>query len=258
MGPQRTFLESLLRTALCLVLLPALIVAGSGLALALALLGTPTRHLNWIYLGCARLCRRVAGTRLEHDVPSGAEPAYVVVPNHESMWDPVCLVEVFRDRTLRFIVKREVMNLPVFGQALRLTGNVSVVRSRTERDVKAIRKRMDRRDRDTSILFFAEGTRSRDGALQPFKMGAFATALAYDLPILPVGIAGTFRIWPKGRLLLRPGLVVVKLGEPIPTAGLGEDDRASLRDRTHAAVVALRTSARARLREIGVEPGGVD
>jgi 1-acyl-sn-glycerol-3-phosphate acyltransferase len=253
-------LETFARTAVGLLVLPLAVGLGSALALTLALLGTPTRRLDWIYIGCARLCRWVAGTRLVIENADRLDPerAYVVVPNHESTWDPVCLVEVFRSLTLRFVAKRELMNLPVFGQGLRLTGNVSVVRTSTARDVKEIRKMMGRREPDTSILFFAEGTRSRDGAMQPFKMGAFATALGYELPILPVGIAGTYAIWPKGRLRLRRAPVVVKLGEPIPTTGLGYDDRIALRDRSYEAVARLRSAARARLRELGAEPGGVD
>jgi 1-acyl-sn-glycerol-3-phosphate acyltransferase len=89
-------------------------------------------------------------------------------------------------------------------------------------------------------------------------MGAFATALAFGLPVLPVAHAGTDAIWPKGRVRLRRGVVAVEVGEPIPTDGLGFEDRAALRDRTHAAVAVLRSRARRRLREQGCDPGGID
>lgn len=252
--------ETVARTALGLVLLPLTIVLGSAVAVLLALLGAPARRLDAIYAGCARVCRFVAGTRLLVRLSPRFDPrtAYVVVANHESMWDPVCLVEVFLPLTLRFVAKRGVLQLPVFGHALRLTGNVGVVRTNTAADVGAIQRLMDAREPGTSVLFFAEGTRSRDGALHPFKQGAFATALGYGLPILPVGIAGTYAIWPKGRLRLRRAPVAVEVGDPIATHGLGWDDRNALRERTFAAVSALRGVARARLRSAGFEPGGAD
>jgi 1-acyl-sn-glycerol-3-phosphate acyltransferase len=252
--------ETFVRTAVGVVLLPFGIGLGSALAFVLAILGAPTWRLDWIYVACARLCRLVAGTRLLVDVSPRFDPAraYVVVANHESVWDPVCLVEVLRSLTLRFVAKQEIMRLPVFGHALRVTGNVAVVRNATAHDVAEIRRTMDARAPGTSILFFAEGTRSRDGALHAFKRGAFVTALGYGLPILPVGIAGTYAIWPKGRLRLRRAPVALVVGEPIATDGLSYDDRDSLRRRTFDAVAALRTAARARLRAAGFEPGGVD
>jgi 1-acyl-sn-glycerol-3-phosphate acyltransferase len=117
---------------------------------------------------------------------------------------------------------------------------------------------MAERQAGVSLLFYAEGTRSRDGALHPFKKGPFATAIAAGLPILPVATAGTFRIWPPVTVRLRRGRAVVAIGEPIPVAGLGAEDREALRDRCFAVVRDLRRLARERLRQAGGDPGGVD
>jgi 1-acyl-sn-glycerol-3-phosphate acyltransferase len=111
---------------------------------------------------------------------------------------------------------------------------------------------------ETSMLFYAEGTRSRDGALHAFKKGAFVTAIAYGLPILPIGHAGCYRIWSPLRFGLRSGPVVVEVGQPIPVEHLAYDDREPLRDQTFEAVRELRARARKRIRELGVEPGGID
>ena len=159
---------------------------------------------------------------------------------------------------LRFVAKKEVMRIPIFGQALRITGNVRVVRTQTAGDIERIRKGMTRRAKEVSVMFFAEGTRSRDGALHPFKKGAFATAIGFGLPILPVAIAGSRPIWPKGKLRLRRGTVAIEVGEPILIDGLRIDDRTALRDRTHAVVTQLRAVARHRLRDWGFDPGGID
>jgi 1-acyl-sn-glycerol-3-phosphate acyltransferase len=89
-------------------------------------------------------------------------------------------------------------------------------------------------------------------------MGAFATALASGLPVLPIAVAGTYAIWPKGTLRLARRPVAIEVGEPISSAGLTFEDRGALRDRTHAAMGELRASARRRLRASGNEPGGID
>jgi 1-acyl-sn-glycerol-3-phosphate acyltransferase len=249
-----------IRTAFCILVLPAAIVGASLLAMLLAALGAPPRRVHVAYYGYARLCLRLGATRLEVNGLDRLKPgqAYVVVSNHESNWDLPCIAAGLYQLILRYVAKKQVMRIPIFGQALRLTGNVRVVRTETERDIERIRKGMSRRAEEVSVLFFAEGTRSRDGALHPFKKGAFATAIAFGLPILPIAIAGTRPIWPKGKVRLRRGSAALEVGDPISIDGLTLDDRTALRDQTFAAVTALRAEARRRLRSWGCDPGGID
>jgi len=253
-------IDTPLRTAVCVLVLPPALILASLLGMVLGLLGAPQRHVNIAYTGYARFCLLMGATRLEVDGLDWLKPdqAYLIVSNHESNWDLPSLAAGLSKLIVRYIAKKEVMRIPIFGQALRLTGNVRVVRTKTVRDIERIRKGMTRRAKEVSVMFFAEGTRSRDGALHPFKKGAFATAIGFGLPVLPVAIAGTRPIWPKGKLRVRRGTVAIEVGEPIPTEGLTLDDRTSLRDRTHAAVAELRARARRRLRDWGHDPGGID
>ena len=247
----------LLRTALGLLVLPAALILDSlAILLHVTLRGGSARELHRYYLWFARLCMRFGGTRLEVHGTENIEPGacYVIVVNHESTWDPPAVVAALPQLMIRFVAKRQLMRVPVLGHALRRTGNVAVVRTETLGDIRRIREAMDRRDPDVSILFFAEGTRSADGALRPFKKGAFTTALAYGLPILPVALAGTYAIMPKGTLRLEPRTVVVEVGEAIATDTLKLEDRFSLRDQTHAALVQLRTRGRRHLRDLGEDP----
>ena len=212
------------------------------------------------YTGFARFGIAVARTRLEVRGRDNVDPtqAYVVVPNHESNWDPLCIMAALPGLMIRFVAKTQIMNLPILGRALRLTGNVEVVRRRDPGDVRRLQQTMDARNPDVSMLFFAEGTRARDGSFREFKMGAFATALEAGLPILPVAVAGTYWIWPPETFWFRRGSVVVEIGRPIPTDKLGYEDRAALRDQTREAVGELRSRARERLRAQGLDPGGID
>lgn len=256
----RTTIGVQIRTAAALVVLPLLIAVLAPLGIGLALLGARAHTVHSLYVAFARAALFIGGTRLElHGRASLRRGvAYVVVSNHESGWDPLCLLAALPELTIRFVVKEAIMRTPLLGRALRVTGNVLVVRTDTVSDVRRIEDEMARREPEVSMLFFAEGTRSRDGALHPFKKGAFATALQHCLPVLPIGLAGTFRIWPKGTLRLQAGPVVVEVGQPIPVEGLGPAGREALRERSFRAVCELRAAARARLRATGVDLGGVD
>ena len=80
-----------------------------------------------------------------------------------------------------------------------------------------------------SLVVFPEGTRSRTGALLPFKLGAFVLAIASGLPVVPVVCRGTRRLMPRGgRMTVRPGAVEIIIEAPIPTTGLGYEDREAL------------------------------
>jgi 1-acyl-sn-glycerol-3-phosphate acyltransferase len=248
------------RGLFALVALPLNLMFWSTLAVLHAFVGATPRAAHRYYRGFGRSCLLIAGTHVERRGLENlkAGQAYVVVSNHESNWDPPTILASLPDLVIRFVLKSQLLMIPVFGSALRRTGNIAVQRTRTAADVKRIQEGMSDRSPDVSVLFFAEGNRSRDGSYRPFKMGAFATALDFKLPILPIAVAGTFEIWRPGSLLVRSGPIVLEIGEPIPVDGLSSEDRTALRDRTHAAIGGLRARARARLRARGVEPGGID
>ena len=142
--------------------------------------------------------------------------------------------------------------------ALRATGNVEVIRDHSATDVQNVKASFTTRDPIVSVLFYAEGTRSRDGALHEFRKGAFATAINAGLPVLPVAHAGCRRIWEPETAWLRKGTVVIEIGAPIPVEGLSFEQRDALRKQTFELVVELRNRARERLRALGEEPGGID
>jgi 1-acyl-sn-glycerol-3-phosphate acyltransferase len=256
----RESLDTWIRTAVCVLVLPAGLILYSAWAVLLALLGAPRQRIDRCYTSFSKNCLRFGGTQLVVHGTENLKPdqAYVIVPNHESNWDPVGLLVALEQLSVRFIVKRQIMQVPVFGQALRATGNVRVERSNTQLDAERIREGMAERALDVSVLFYAEGTRSRDGALHPFKMGAFVTAINSGLPVLPIGHAGSYRIWTPLSLWVRKLPMVVEIGAPIPVDALTSDNRDRLREETHKAVASLRMAARKRLREMGYDPGGID
>jgi len=90
------------------------------------------------------------------------------------------------------------------------------------------------------MVFFAEGTRSPDGALQAFKKGPFVIAIEGGVSIVPVGLVGSRRVMPRGSFRIRPGTITVRVGEPISVEGVELADRDRLCDNVRDAVTHLR------------------
>lgn len=167
----------------------------------------------------------------------------VFVCNHQSFYDVVLFFAHVRKHT-RWVAKRELFKIPVFGQTMRLAGNIPVDRdggesdrSRLSESVKAVRERV-------SVMFFPEGTRNGDGRLRPFKKGAAVFAIQAGVPIIPMAVSGTRLILPKGSVAIRWGQrAALVLGEPILTQGLTLEDRDTLTQRLEEDVARLYAEA---------------
>jgi 1-acyl-sn-glycerol-3-phosphate acyltransferase len=184
----------------------------------------------------ADLVLTVAGI---HTVSRGVEklPAgnFVLVVNHQSDFDPPVLLRHIR-RHIRFVAKRELMKVPLFGQAIQRMGNLVVDRSGGAHDRRLLAEAVEPARSRVSIVFFAEGTRSDDGTLRPFKKGAAVFAIDAQLPLVPAALAGTFSILPKRSAKVYPRPAALVIGEPIETRGMTHADRDALTARAHAAV----------------------
>ena len=145
--------DTAFRTGLCLLALPAALVLASLWVMLLVLCGAPQAWIDRTYTGFARFALWVAGTRIE---VRGLEyvrrgQAYVVVPNHESDWDPVVLMAALKQLRVRAVIKEQASRIPIFGHALLLTGNVRVERTHTPDDIRRIREAMAVRRPDVSM-----------------------------------------------------------------------------------------------------------
>jgi len=129
------------------------------------------------------------------------------------------------------------VRIPVFGWALGRTGAISIDRSNREAAVKSLRKGAGKLADGWSILIYPEGTRSPDEHVQSFKKGPFMMAVQTGISILPVTCNGAFRIMPKKSILFRPGHITVTVGDPIPTAGLTEQDVPKLMEETRSDIL---------------------
>jgi len=142
--------------------------------------------------------------------------SYIIISNHQSDYDALALALKLSIQ-FRWIAKKELRKIPLFGYALYAARNIMIDRSNRESAMASIRAGVNRLPPATSVLFFAEGTRSPDGAIHPFKKGGFITAIETGMPILPVTVNGSRRIMPKRSLVFYPGTVELVIGTPIET-----------------------------------------
>ncbi len=148
---------------------------------------------------------------------------YVFMSNHASHVDSLALA-VSIPHPLHWVFKKELSKIPVFGWVLLSLGQIMVDRRNALQARSALANAAAALGGNNSILIYAEGTRSKDGKLQPLKKGGFHIALQAGLPIVPVRVSGSHDIIPSGSLRVRPGHVVVELFDPVPTAGRSETD----------------------------------
>lgn len=140
---------------------------------------------------------------------------YVYISNHASAFDiPAVVVGIPDD--IRFVLKKELTRIPIWGWALKYGHYISIDRSRARDAIKSLDEAARRMRNGASVILFAEGTRTRDGKLQPFKRGAFTLAAKAGIPIIPVTINRTFGILPKGSLRVHPADIELVFGKPIP------------------------------------------
>lgn len=162
----------------------------------------------------------------------------VYVSNHASLVDIWVLLAVLPG-TVRFLAKRELMRIPVFGWAMASAGHIPIDRQRLHSAFGAYETAARMVREGTSAIIFGEGTRSRDGSLLPLKKGPFVLAIKAGVPVVPVYISGTWAVLPPGRITPRPGPIAIALGEPLSSTGLEEEDRDALALRCRAAMERL-------------------
>jgi 1-acyl-sn-glycerol-3-phosphate acyltransferase len=157
----------------------------------------------------------------------------VIVTNHASLIDILVLFALYRP--YKWVSKDSNFKLPFIGWNMRLNRYVPLVRGDRDSVIRMMEMCRDYLTSGSSVLIFPEGTRSKTGALQPFKDGAFQLAMETGRPILPIAVSGTARSLPKHGLILRDSMDAhVEVLDPLSPADFS--DLAALRDAAHAAI----------------------
>ncbi len=220
-----------------------LIILHSAFSASLVIICSPFDHNGVIYQKLARFHARgtlkLAGISLRVEGLSVLDPSrsYIYVSNHASLFDiPVVLAAIPHD--IRIMYKKELHYVPIFGWGLKLGRTYIAIDRRKGFDaMRSLEDAIVKLNAGASMLLFAEGTRSRDGKLQPFKRGPFNLAMKARVPVVPVTINGTYAILPKGTYRLNRGNVSVIIDPPIDVPEEnGKENEFMLRDRVHQTI----------------------
>jgi 1-acyl-sn-glycerol-3-phosphate acyltransferase len=174
----------------------------------------PLRTVTHIWVGfhhwCARLTVGVR-SRVEGEMPSGA---VLVAGKHQSMYETMEVVRLLHEPAV--IMKRELSDIPLWGWVARSYGIIPVDR---EGGATALRRMVRAAGaaiaEDRPLIIFPEGTRVPVGAQPPLQPGFAGLYRALKLPVVPLAI-DSGRIWPRGRFLIRPGVITFRFGARIP------------------------------------------
>jgi 1-acyl-sn-glycerol-3-phosphate acyltransferase len=168
-----------------------------------------SRIWSWAILKACGISCRVTG--LNHIDP---KQQYVFIANHQSNIDIPILIQTLLRFQLRWLAKKELLWVPLFGWAMWAAKHVTVNRSIRSDALKTLKKATERIANGVSLVFFPEGTRSPDGRLLPFKRGGVWLAVKTQTPLVPITISGSGALMPKGDWRIRRGEIEVTVGKP--------------------------------------------
>jgi 1-acyl-sn-glycerol-3-phosphate acyltransferase len=157
-------------------------------------------------------------------LPSADPLAPVILcPKHQSTWETFAFPTLMA-HPLAYVFKRELLYIPFFGWAMGRLDMIHIDRSkRTEAWGKVAEQGRRLMARGIWVIMFPEGTRTPRGRQGVYKSGAARLALATGSPLVPIAVTSA-RCWPRKSFVLRPGVIDISIGEPIPPAGRDPDE----------------------------------
>ena len=163
--------------------------------------------LSWLRICCGVRYRIIGAERIP-------ESPAVILSNHQSSWETILFYILVYP--VSPILKKELLNIPFWGWALRLQQPIAIDRSKPREAGKSLLTQgIERIKQGNSVIVFPEGTRRDVGAIRRFSRGGAKLAIAAGVPIIPVA-HNAGHCWPPRQFVKRPGLVSVIIGEPIP------------------------------------------
>ena len=223
---------TLVRSALYILFLLVTLVPWALVAVIFSafVCGAP---MYWLCVGWLRLtiwgARVICGVRYRisgmENLPSAADAnaAVVLAPKHQSTWETFAFPAIM-PHPLAYVFKRELLWIPFFGWAIGRMDMIHIDRSRrSEAWAKVLAQGKRLMAQGNWVIMFPEGTRIARGQSGDYKSGAARLAVTTGTPIVPIAVTSA-RCWPRKSWRLRPGLVEVSIGRPIPSVGRRPDE----------------------------------
>src|SRR5262245_29737092 len=149
---------------------------------------------------------------------------YIFMSNHRSQFDILAVVAALPEFQLRWVAKKELTRVPIFGWALQHTGHVIIDRSDHAQAVASLRPARAQMLEGISVVIFPEGTRGPADGLLPFKKGGFMLALETGFPIVPIAVRGSDQVLPRHSWWIGSGDIEVVVGPPLAVTGMDRDE----------------------------------
>lgn len=153
--------------------------------------------------------------------------SYVFTSNHQSMFD-ILVVYGWVPFIFKWIMKYELIHIPLVGQACVAAGHIFIDRSNPISAKNSLKKASEQLQHGNSVVIFPEGTRTRTGKLNKFKRGAFLLAMDLKLPIVPITLKGSFERLPMHSVLVKPGTITMTVHPPVDVTTYATDESSAL------------------------------
>ena len=169
-------------------------------------------------------------------LPEDPRRPFVVVSNHQSFGDIPVISRLPWE--MKWVVKQELFDVPVFGRLMRMAGDIGVDRKSAQSRAAVFPEAKDVLSKRCSVMFFPEGTRSRDGRVLRFANGPFRLAAEAGVEVLPLAIDGTRGTLPKGGWRFDTDCDIrLKVLDPVSTEGVSSEDADRLREDVRRRIV---------------------
>ena len=160
---------------------------------------------------------------------------HVYAANHASALDiPVLYVNL--PFQFRIAFKKELLSYPVVGWHLKRSGQVCIDQQNPSHSISSIRAALKGLKAGLPLVIYPEGGRTPDGEIKPFLSGAFFLAIKAQVDVVPVALVGTYELLPMNTFHIKSRPLEMRVGDPIPTAGLTLRDLEALSARVQKAL----------------------
>jgi 1-acyl-sn-glycerol-3-phosphate acyltransferase len=173
-------------------------------------------------------CRTICGVRshiegMDNLPPANRQSPIILLSKHQSTWETFTYPAIM-SHPLAYVFKRELLYIPFFGWAMGRLDMIHIDRSkRNEAFTKVVEQGKRILANGSWIIMFPEGTRTPRGSQGVYKTGGTRLAIATGAPVVPIAVASA-RCWPRKTLLVRPGVVKMSIGKPMPVEGRKADE----------------------------------